>query len=42
MRHNDCFSGMIHDCGGDNMSITQFTMEEARCFAERQQFEIRP
>jgi predicted ATPase len=24
------------------MSITQFTMEEVRCFAERQQFEIRP
>ena len=24
------------------MSIIQFTMEEARCFAERQQFEIRP
>ena len=24
------------------MNITQFTMEEVRCFAERQQFEIRP
>ena len=24
------------------MSITQFTMEEVRCFAERQQFDIRP
>ena len=24
------------------MSITQFTMEEVRCFAERQEFEIRP
>lgn len=24
------------------MSITQFTIEEVRCFAERQQFEIRP
>ena len=24
------------------MSITQFTMEEVRCFAEQQQFEIRP
>lgn len=24
------------------MNITQFTMEEVRCFAERQEFEIRP
>ena len=24
------------------MSITQFTMEEVRCFAERQEFNIRP
>ena len=26
----------------DAMKITQFTMEEVRCFAERQQFDIRP
>ena len=24
------------------MNITQFTMEEVRCFAERQEFNIRP
>lgn len=28
--------------GEAKMNITQFTMEEVRCFAERQQFEIRP
>ena len=28
--------------GGNKMSITQFTMEEVRCFAGRQEFNIRP